>query len=63
MPESKSIKNEKDLKENIKMDVKNMIKEKRKLKIKIPKYNLFFNNHSYPDESPEIKHKEIEISI
>ena len=48
MSESKSIKNENDLKENIKMDVKNMIKEKRKLKIKIPKYNLFFNNHSYP---------------
>lgn len=57
--ETEKIKNKK-----IKLDIKKVIDERKKnLKIKIPKHKVFFNLYDDNDDTPKIKHQEIEINF
>ena len=56
--ETEKIKNKK-----IKLDINKVIDERKKnLKIKIPKHKVFFNLYDDNDDTPKIKHQEIEIN-
>mgnify|MGYP006418002961 CR=1 FL=1 len=59
---SKIIENE-NIKKKIKLDIRKVINERKKnLKIKIPNYKVFFNLDYDNDDTPKIKHQEIEIN-
>ena len=59
----KTSKQQKNLKLQVKNDVKKNISEKKKLKIKIPKkLNVKFDNY-FTNETPKIRHKEIVIIL
>ena len=57
------LKENKKMNEKIKSDVKKDINEKLKLKIIIPKIKVYLNKIGDKEETPKIKHKEIEINI
>ena len=59
----KTSKQQKNLKLQVKNDVKNNISDKKNLKIKIPKDTKMKFDNYFINDTPKLKHKEIEIIL